>query len=339
MTPRALGRTCVALLLAIGAGAAGPAGQASTDLPRRADPPTVTGYVLEGASPRLVTRDAGALSTVGVAALLLRPDGRDVARPSDGALRLLRTAHEQGVRAEPLLSNWSNRLEDFDPRAARRLLRHEARVRRVAARLASYASEQGWDGVTVDLERLRPADGPGLVLLLRELQARMPADRTVSVDVSASTSVRIYHARGYRIRELGRAADVVALMAYDQHGPGWSDPGPIGALPWQRRTLAALATAVPASKVDLGVAGYGYTWPRQGTGHTVTDRGARRLVREDGARAVWKAREGEWRAQLSDGTVLWWSDRRSYDVRRSLAVQEGTHGLAVWRLGSADPLS
>ena len=62
-------------------------------------------------------------------------------------------------------------------------------------------------------------------------------------------------------------------------------------------------------------------------------------MREDGARAVWKADEGEWRAELSDGTVLWWSDRRSYDVRRSLAVQEAAHGLAVWRLGSADTLT
>ena len=333
MTSRVLGRAALALLPLLLAPLP-PASAGSAP-----DGPAVTGYVLEAASPRLVTRDAGALTTVGVAALLLHADGRDVTRPSADALRMLRTAHEQGLRAEPLLSNWSNRLDDFDPAAARRLLRHEARVRRVAARLASYATEQGWDGITVDLERLRPADGPGLVLLLRELQDRMPADRTVSVDVSASTSVRIYHARGYRIRELGRAADVVALMTYDQHGPGWSGPGPIGALPWQRRTLAALTTAVPVSKVDLGVAGYGYTWPAHGTGHTVTDRGARRLVRQDGARAGWKAGKGEWRAELSDGTVIWWSDRRSYDVRRSLAVQEGIHGVAVWRLGSADPLT
>ncbi|GAA2153508.1 hypothetical protein GCM10009844_37990 [Nocardioides koreensis] len=334
---RNLGILATALAITIGASA--PSATGSLAQPAgRAAPPAVTGYILEGSSDRIVDRDAAALTTLGVADLTLAPSGKGVTAPSAQALRLLGTAHDHGVRAEPLFSNWSNRLGAFDTRAVSRLLRHEGRVRRVAARLASYVSDQGWDGLNVDLERLRPADGPGLVLLLRELQTRMPVERTVSVDLSASTSVRGYRALGYRLGPLGQVADTVVLMAYDQHGAGWSGPGPVGALTWQRRALAALTTKVPMSKVDLGVAGYGYTWPRNRTGHMVTLEGARRLVREDGARAVWKARPGEWTARLSNGTVLWWSDGRSYDLRHDLAVRRGTHGLALWRLGSADAL-
>ena len=166
----------------------------------------------------------------------------------------------------------------------------------------------------------------------------MPTPRTVSIDVSATTSVRSYRDRGYRLRGLADVVDVIDLMTYDQHGPGWSAPGPIGSLTWQRDALAALLTVVPERQVQLGVAGYGYSWPREGTGRSLTVAQARRLVRHDGAEARWRAGAGEWSARLSNGTVLWWSDGRSYERRVRLAQRTGVRGLAVWRLGSADTL-
>jgi spore germination protein len=36
---------------------------------------------------------------------------------------------------------------------------------------------------------------------------------------------------------------------------------------------------------------------------------------------------------------VWWSDGRSYDVRASLAADLGLRGTAIWRLGSAGPLT
>jgi spore germination protein YaaH len=298
----------------------------------------VTGWVLQGSPDRLVDRNAAGLTTLSVASVTLTPSGAGVSAPGPDHLRLLAAAHRHGLAAELLLSNWSNRLGDFDPRRNHALLSRPERIRRVATRLADYVRDQGWDGVNVDLERIRAADGPGLVALVAALQERMPAERTVSVDVSAATSAAGYRARGYRLAGLAAAADVVDLMTYDQHGPTWSGPGPVGALPWQRAALDALLAVVPATQVQLGVAGYGYTWPRSGTGRTVTVAQVRRLVARDGARARWRPGPAEWTARLSDGTVVWWSDRRSYARRVALAREYGVRGLAVWRLGSADPL-
>ncbi|MGZ4466021.1 MAG: glycosyl hydrolase family 18 protein [Nocardioides sp.] len=312
---------------AVGAPSAAPSG------------PRVTGYVLDTGRSALLDRDAGALWEAGVDGVTISADGRDVASPSDGARRLLARAHHDGLRAELLVSNYSDRIGDFDPRAAARLLRHPEHARRVATRLGGLADAQGWDGITVDLESLSSADGPGLVDLVRALQTAMAPGRTVTVDLMASRSVAGYRAGGYRLGALGGAADLLAVMTYDQHGPGWSGPGPVGALGWQRDAVHALLEEVPARQVDLGVAGYGYTWPQRGTGRTLTDRQARALVRRDGADPVWRARPGEWRAVLSDGTVVWWSDARSFALRRTLATRLGVHGLALWRLGSADPLT
>ncbi|KQW53170.1 hypothetical protein ASC77_02410 [Nocardioides sp. Root1257] len=308
--------------------------------PAHAEPAglSVTGWALDGSPTSLVSRNAAGLSTVSVAGVSITARGTGVTRPTDGARRLAAAAHHHGLTAELLVGNYSNRLGDFDPRAAHRLLSRPDRIEAVASRLASYVGAGGWDGVNVDLERVRAADADGLVALVRSLQEAMPAERTVTVDVSASTSSAGYRGGGYDLAGLGGAVDVIKLMTYDQHGPTWSGPGPVGGLPWQRRSLTTLLRVVPAEKVDLGVAGYGYTWPRRGTGRTVTVAQARRLAARDGARPRWDARQGEWTARLDGGTRLWWSDRRSYAARVVLARRQGLHGLAVWRLGSADTL-
>lgn len=331
-------RTLV-LALTLAVSLLAPAPTASARVP---DELAVTGWILQSGTNRLVARNADGLTTLSVAGVSINARGNGVARPTDDALRLARAARRNDLIAELLVSNWSNRLEDFDPRATHRLLSHPARIRRVAARLASYVEAGGWDGINVDLERVRGTDRDGLVAFVQAIQDAMPAERTVTIDVSARSSQAGYRAAGYDVPGLAEAADRIELMTYDEHGPGWSAPGPVGGLPWQRRCLIALLEEIPAAQVDLGVAGYGYAWTphRPGhPGHTVTVAGARRLVARDGVRAQWRPKYGEWTARLNDGTRLWWSDRRSLARRAELARHQGVHGLAVWRLGSADTLS
>lgn len=297
----------------------------------------VTGWILQSGSNRLVARNADGLTTLSVAGVSVTASGGGVAAPGHDHERLLRAAHRHGLTAELLVSNYSNRIGDFDPVRLHRLLSSPRRTERVTQRLAGFVTDQGWDGVNVDLERVRAADGPGLVDLVEALQAQLPEERTVSIDISAETSVRAYRQRGYRLSGLADAADVIDVMTYDLNGP-WSGPGPVGALGWQRDALDALLSVVPAGRVQLGVAGYGYTWPRHGTGRSVTDRQAREMVRRDGATPHWRRVSGEWTARLSNGTVLWWSDGRSYERRVALAREYAVRGLAVWRIGSADTL-
>jgi spore germination protein YaaH len=301
-------------------------------------PLAVTGFILDGAPDSLVHKNAPALANLGVDGVTITADARHVQAPSAGARRLLATAHADGLTAELLVSNFSSRTFDFDPEIGARLLRSPRNVKRVAGELAGFVSSQGWDGIAVDLESLRRPDADGLLLLIDELQSRMDPEKTVSIDMMASSALPEYRARGYKLDAIGAAVDVVAIMTYDYHGPTWSGPGAIGPLRWQRDVLDLLVAHVDAATIDLGVAGYGYTWPTHGTGHAVSVKKARTLVAADGAEAVWKAGPGEWRAKLSDGTVMWWSDGRSYDLRRALAAEYGVHGLALWRLGSTDPL-
>ena len=304
-------------------------------------PPSAAVWALPSATDRMLERDVTALDRVDVVGVSLDADGRGIDAVPKSSRRIRRTAHELGLSAVLLMNNYSNRTESFDARAGHRLLARPARIRRVAAAIADVVDRQHWDGVNVDIERVRRGDADGLVRFVQALQEAMPAQKTVSIDVSAARSLDGYRDRGYRMAALGEAADLVILMAYDFSGPSWSEPGPIGPLEWQRDAITAALEVIPAERIELGIAGYGYTWPAPRTGRTgrsISPRTARRKVADDGATAHWRAAAGEWTARLSNGTVLWWSDRRSYDVRRELAVEFGLSGTALWRLGSADRL-
>jgi spore germination protein YaaH len=297
----------------------------------------VTGFQTESSPTWLIDRSAAALSTVSVDGVSLRELGT-VSAPDLPALLQLARAHRDGLRAELLVDNWSNAIGNFSEPLAFATLSRPAAIAAVASALAGEVRADGWDGITVDIESLAPRDLPGLTAFVAALRARLPTRATLSVTVSNHTSAARFVANGYDLAGLGASADQVILMAYDQHGPWENTPGPIGALEWQRAGLNVVLRSVPASKLDLGVAGYGYAWRPHGN-VMLGDPQARALVARLRAKARYIASVSEWTATLRDGSIVWWSDARSLARRAQLTRALHLHGLAVWSLALSDPIA
>jgi spore germination protein len=295
----------------------------------------VTGYAGDWTSDSVLDAQAPALTDVGVFGIDVATSGDAVAPPSSAALGLLDTAHADGLGAELLVDNGAG-----DPTTvASRLLTSRAHRARVVAQIVGLVTAEGWNGVTVDLESLAPRDAQGLVGFVARLRSKLPARDELAVDVTATPTRAEYPELGYHLAGLAKVAQVV-LMAYDEDGP-WSGPGPIGGLPWQRASIAAVLHDVPAHRLVLGVATYGYSWPsgaRVHDGVAVTDGGAAALASRSDRRPRWVRVQGEWTVRLRDGTVLWWSDARSVAVRLKLARADRLAGVAVWQLSSANLL-
>ncbi|MET7684199.1 glycosyl hydrolase family 18 protein [Streptomyces sp. NPDC005423] len=333
MTKKRIGAVVAAGLLAAGIGvvAALPASGAA--------PLPVTAYQEEGDATSLIDASAAALSRVGVDGVNINSAGTQVTSPDSDARAQLTRAHSLGLSADLLIGNFSESLGDFDEAAAHRMLSSTANIDAVVATLSKAVGSQGWDAVTIDLESLQARDTAGLTQFATALKKALPAGKTVGIDITTFTSLDEFAQNGYDLTALGQTVDTVALMAYDEHGWGDSGPGPVGSLSWQEKGLDLLLSKVPASKVDLGVAGYGYAWSSSGDVDQVGDQQARDRVAQDGATARYDTAAGEWTATLGDGTVLWWSDARSFAARRKLAASKGVHGLAVWDLGLSDTIT
>lgn len=297
----------------------------------------VVGYAEAGSTTtHQLDASRGSLTTVGIDGINVTADGSHLSAVSPETLSLLEKAHARGEKAELLVGNFDAKLGDFSPAIGDALLSSEANITAIVDALVTEVSAHGWDGVTVDLESLTDRHPAGLTRLVSKLKARLGADSSVSICLMATTDD--YEDFGYDLAGLGRAADHVVLMAYDQHGPTWSKAGPVGGTPWVKTTLRPLLAAVPRAKIELGIAGYGYTWPKNAKGRQVSDALARSVVRKDGARAVWVARQHEWKAALSNGTVLWWSDARTVRSRLEYAKKLQLGGVAVWSLGLSDAI-
>ncbi|GAB2474515.1 glycoside hydrolase family 18 protein [Jatrophihabitans fulvus] len=294
----------------------------------------VTAFQLGGDSPSLIDRSAKAIAIVGVDGVVVAGDGASVGRPDAGAERQRVRAHRRHLRAELLVSNFSDAVGDFSEPVAHRLL-SSARHRATVIRSLVYdVTHRGWDGIGVDLEALTRRDTAGLTAFVRALAAALPRRASLSIAISNSTTRAGYRASGYDLPALSRVVDRVTLMAYDQHGPWEDTPGPIGGLGWQWAGIAAAVKDVPRRKLELGVAGYGYAWRPHANVQLSVAR-ARALA---GHRARFDTRRGEWTARLADGSTLWWSDRRSWNLRVDLARRHHLYGLALWVLGQSDPL-
>jgi spore germination protein YaaH len=299
----------------------------------------VLGFQEDSSAPHAIDRNAAALTTVGVDGIDLLRSGRGVtvSTPIPADVLQLQTAHRDHLKAVLVVGNWDDAMGDFSEPLAHRLLGSSAAIAAVTRSLANMITGEGWDGLNVDLESLTARDTAGLVSFLASLRTALAPTATLTVDVQNSTSAADYAANGYNLTALGQLADGLVLMAYDQHGPWEHTPGPVGALSWQRRGLSTVVQAVPAAKIVLGVAGYGYVWRRHSV-DMLSDAQTRRLLARHHARPRWSKTAGEWTARLKDGSVAWWSDARSFAVRTRLASAQHLQGLAVWSLGMSDHL-
>jgi spore germination protein len=298
----------------------------------------IEGYLMTGSGSQYIAPSASALSLVGIDGVNLTSTGAAVTATPPEAAGMVTAAKGHGLKTELLFGNFDESIGDFSPTIATKLLSSTANRKAVVTSLVSKVAQGGFNGVQVDLESLNSTHKAGLTKFLAELRAALPTASTISMALMATDTAAGYADEGYDMGALNGSVGRFVLMAYDQHGPTWTDAGPVGGTPWVKSVLTAfIATGVPKSKIDLGVAEYAYTWPGDGTdGVQLTVADARAKA---GSRATFDATQQEWTATLADGTVIWWSDAKTLGLRKAYATQQGVHGLAVWELSLGDPIS
>ncbi len=142
--------------------------------------------------------------------------------------------------------------------------------------LAQGVSAPGlFDGIDVDWEYPRNADGANYVPLLAEFRRQMDALRPgMLLTAALGPSPHLYGSAD--VAAIGRLVDLAGLMTYDYNGPWSSTTGFVAplssAVPGEgsvQSTVDAWRQAgIPASKMLLGLPFYAYGWRKvAGSGH------------------------------------------------------------------------
>jgi spore germination protein YaaH len=249
----------------------------------------------------------------------------------------------------PLVTN-----SDFD-RAKVHSLLHDAKAReRAAISLAQVAERDQYVGWQVDFEGIAPADRIAYTRFVASVAARLHHDhRLLSVavpprfsDKYPDTSGRKYRtgewSAGFDFHGLGRAADFLVLMAYDQHTSS-SPPGPVAGYDWVKAALDYAVRRVPPSKLLLGLPFYGREWTqgsRATTSRSLTYTDLRPFLEDPASQRHWDDLTRTTWFQLRAGETVrtaWFDDARSLHEKLRLVSAYHLRGYAAWRLGVEDP--
>ncbi len=266
-------------------------------------------------------------------------DGSVVSRADPAYVR---EAKKRKVKVEPLFSN------GFDPDRTRAFLLDAPARARSIAQLLVFCKNLGLDGINVDFENVFDEDRDRLTAYVEELARALHENGLrISVDVTVVSGKPNWSAC-YDRQALGRIADAVVLMAYDEHWRNGPESGPVASIGWVERAVTELAALVPAEKIWLGVPFYTREWEESRVNGTWTKTGARALsmaeaearLAANGASLSWDEAAGLYYGEyLKDGKRhrIWLEEERSLGLKAALAARYGLGGIAAWRRGFEKP--
>ncbi|MFN2569178.1 MAG: glycosyl hydrolase family 18 protein, partial [Candidatus Dormibacteria bacterium] len=191
---------------------------------------------------------------------VLAPTGWRVSR--DGSLSgapdppAVGAAQAARVAIWPVVQN-----DSADQEGISALLNDGSAARRLVSEITAGVIAGGFAGIHLDIEGVPARDRDSLSRLVHDLAVSLHSrDRRLAVDVIPHKADHLNrYSAAYDERAIGRDADVVALLAYDQH-TGGSSPGPVGGLDWQGEVVAGTLEGLDPAHALLGVPLYARSW-------------------------------------------------------------------------------
>ena len=295
------------------------------------------------------------------------------ANPSVPIAEPLAALRNAGMTIIPTISDGTDKLV-----LANLLAKPVSRKQVVDAIVATVAS-QNYDGIDLDFEGFAFIDpnttwkttAPNWVLFVKELSAELHAEKKI---LSITTPYLFNPAeaqKGYFVYAWAQIApfiDRLRIMTYDY---STSRPGPIGPIAWTEKTVKYAISIMPASKVYLGLPGYGKDWVTKVEGvcpsnlakiitpsakaGTFLMRDAASIAATYGAVPTYNetfaevtfSYKREYTGTTSSGLsttctasrTAWHQNAQSFSVRAKLVAKYQLGGAAQWVIGQEEPLA
>lgn len=197
----------------------------------------------------LVERTNGALNEVSPSYFDLNSDGTLKLNTVDSDFVL--NMNEKGIRVSPFLSN------HWDREKGRNALK---KADKLVDSIVTAVQKYNLDGVNVDIENLNEDDKNAYTNFVKLLREKMPKDKTVSVAVAANPYGWLNGWQGsYDYEALGRCADYIMLMAYDEHYEG-GVAGSVAGIEFVEQSIQYALKYIEKDKIVLGIPFYGRYW-------------------------------------------------------------------------------
>lgn len=295
------------------------------------------------------------------------------ANPSIPIAQPLAAMRAAGLKIIPTITDGTQKL------VLAKMLANPTERAQVVDAIATMVRANNYDGVDLDFEGFAFVDGntswtstrPHWIALVKELSAVLRAEnKLLSVSTPYVLDPKAAQ-KGYFVyawADIAPFIDRLRIMTYDY---SVARVGPIGPISWTERTLQYAITVMPASKVFIGVPGYGRDWVTSVAGvcpanvantvkagakaATFVMRDAVALAATYGATPLYDEKFGEvtftyqkvYNGNTSSGLstsctatrTAWYQDARSWALRAALVSKYRIGGITSWTFGMEEPMA
>lgn len=248
------------------------------------------------------------------------------------ALKIMQTA---GVKVMPLLTN--NYKSVFRGDAVKRIITNPLKKQQLINDIVSILKANNFVGVNIDFEDLELETDEPLVAFQKNLYEVLHAQNfLVTQDVIPFND-------DYNFKALSAYNDYLILMAYDEFHLE-TKPGPVSSQKWIQAAVDNITSQVPAQKVILAMAAYGYDWKFNG-------KKVSKVESLTYQQALANARDSEAEIDFDDETYnlhfqYYDDDDSLHEVHfvdaatnfntLRFATESNLAGTVIWRLGGED---
>jgi len=249
----------------------------------------------------------------------------------------------------------------------------------IVTAILNLVLKNNFDGIDLDFENFAyvdpistwPTTQPRWVQFLTDLSSALHAQGKLLSITTPPLFDPASGKKGYYLYAWSQVASVIDqlhIMAYDY---STSSPGPIGPLQWTTNAVTYAASVIPASKIYIGIPGYGRDWVTKvigtcptlpinysktvapGVVSTVVMHDVGALAATYGATPTYNQTFAEssftyqkvYNGTTASGALttctayrtVWYQDSNSYTARANLVSQYHLAGLTEWTLGMEDP--
>lgn len=257
-------------------------------------------------------------------------------------LSIKEEAQKNGAKAYALIHNMRGGL--FDANLAHKVFANPQIRSTFINNLVNLTLNEKWDGLAIDIEKTPPGDRNNFSAFLDELHKALKAkDKVLNVSIPAKfiDYPSDLWSGAYDYAAIGKSADQIVLMTYDEHGLGTTQ-GPIASHAWVNKVIAYAVSKIPKEKIVMGLPVYSFDWGSNKP--TMPDylsfAQSMERAKKNGVEVGYDEEHKVPNYSYTANSVrheVYFENSKSLQPKMEYAKENKLHGVAIWRLGMEDP--
>ncbi|WP_270573473.1 glycosyl hydrolase family 18 protein [Bacillus glycinifermentans] len=250
-------------------------------------------------------------------------------------------AKKKRIKTWAVISNYNESIQDFDGNLASRVMTNKTARKHFADRLVKLAKKESFTGINIDFEAVKPGDRAKYSSLIQYVAGVLKKNKIktmVSVPAKSADNRNDDWSWPYDYAKIGKYADYVQVMTYDEHGV-WGSPGSVAGTNWIKGTLQYAVKTIKANKVIMGIPSYGNDWDLKDQSNSKLKQWNEiaALKKKLKAKPVYNKKSGSMTFSYKDASkhkhVVWYEDEKTIAAKSRLAKQYKIAGVSVYSLG------